>query len=161
VLDRLAEREPEVQVQLASTGHIGAELDRIRQIAVRAPSEKTKTLAIEAIGNSPDPRSQEVLLDLYKDFREISDREQVLTFVHPSKLEDRSSEFLYSVMSDSSASEAGRTRASVALITAAVRETGRVPESPDPALLSRVPGDFRPRFLEIYANFRAGGEDRH
>jgi hypothetical protein len=154
--DHLAEREKEVQVQLASVAHVGAELDNARLIAVRAPSAETRNLAIEAIGRSPDPKSQAVLRDLYQDLRDPSDRERVLTYVRPDKIGDAGSDFCFGVMGDAGATDASRTRVTMAVIAASIRENGRAPDQLDPALLSRVPSEWKSQFQAIYTAYRTG-----
>ena len=139
----LGEHESELQTQIQTGTHIGRALERLKEIAVRAGPGKTQTVAIEGIGNSPDPRAQSVLIELFKAVNSLSLQSKVLTYIQPIKTGDQSWVFLNDLLADSHATLQQKEQASYSLM--------QLKETSDSTFIENLPQDWKARFVQLRA----------
>lgn len=83
--NRLAGSEEELQRQLQSTPVTPSLIENVRQIYLKSQDRKTRFLALEALGRPNDPRTEEVLIQLYP-LASAANTHHILSMLKPPAL---------------------------------------------------------------------------
>ncbi|MBI2569665.1 MAG: hypothetical protein HYV63_21885 [Candidatus Schekmanbacteria bacterium] len=154
----LAEHEEEVQLQLQTNTFSGATLDRVSEIVRRAPSQKTRYVALENLGRSRDFRAQELLVELYRELPSGESREQILQYFKPRDVDDAVATLLFEQLADPGSSEQTKRQATFPLAVMAIVGPGGEREEPPTELMARVPATWRGEFRKIHSLLVSGGQ---
>ena len=149
--------EIEFQIQMHSVRQTGEKLGNLKEIALKAKDVKTRHLAIESLGNATDVERLRLLSQIYNDLPDPRWRALTLNFIVPESPNDATSDFLLSVLNDSTAGEDLKSRALSSLLTAAhVADVERNSNTREEnAMLNRVPAAYQGQFKQI-AGERSG-----
>lgn len=90
----LDNREDELQTQIQSNSYSGEALDRLLEIVMEAKAERTRFIAIEALGRSPDAHAQELLIEAFGEISDDITRSQILSYMKPAGITDDVALFL-------------------------------------------------------------------
>lgn len=149
----LGTRENEIQVQLSSNSYAGPLLEKVREIALKTQSEKTRYLAIDSLGRSPDVHSQELLIQVYQNPAiQSDDRKQILGYMRPSRSDDSVADFLVAQIADPRVPESMKRQAAFPLIAMSMTKPGSASQAtPDEDVLRRIPSGWREDFVKLHA----------
>ncbi|MBF0104220.1 MAG: hypothetical protein HQM16_02725 [Deltaproteobacteria bacterium] len=112
----LGEREDRLQSMMQSTSLKEKNIDNVYQIARQTKDEKTRHLAIEALGNSPFEKSAAKLVELFHDVDNKESQDQILSVIKPRKLNDTGFNFMISVLNDQNTDNTMKKQAASALL---------------------------------------------
>ena len=142
----IGERETDLQRRLSSSVVGSEHVEQVAEIARRTESEKTRYLALEALGNAPRDASDAHLMALYSEpALEQRNREQILAHLRPRSESDEASAFLLDIASDPETPGSKQNQALGPLVMLSIIN----PEDKAP-LKEAMPSETQTRFEDLY-----------
>jgi hypothetical protein len=146
-------KEREIQLQLQTDLFAGESLDRLRDLALEGPSEKTRQLALEALARADDPRAQELLIEICERAPGAGERERIIALLRPVGADDAAARFLFGLLDRGDVTDALKRQAATALAVFGLTR-GAGGELPPRWLLERVRDGWKDAVVEAWDRLR-------
>lgn len=155
-LNLLGHREAELQTQIQSNSFTGDMFERLTEIAVTTTDEKTRYVALEALGRSGEKGAQ---LQLTRAFEQIADEEtrsQILGYLIPAEPDDEIAVFLAEQVADPNTSDDLKKQAAFPLAAMSLLTTTD-PEEAIERVSMDMPEEWKDNFASLVNLLATGG----
>lgn len=151
-------REGELQMQIQSNSFSAEMLPRLSGIALATQDEKTRYVALEALGRSDEGDARLLLMDAFDRIDDEESRSQILGYLMPANTDDEIATFLREQVADPALSRRLRLQASFPLAVAALLETSGAGEAVQ-AAFSQMPSEATEEFSSVIELLAEGGQE--
>lgn len=155
-LNLLGNREEELQAQIQSNSFTHDTFARLTEIALTTTDEKTRYVALEALGRSGEKNAQLQLTEVFEHIQDEETRSQILGYLSPSEPDDEIAIFLTEQLADPNISERLKKQAAFPLAMSALLET-EDPEEAKGRMSMEIPEEWSDRFSNIVNLIATGG----
>lgn len=155
-LNLLGRREAELQAQIQSNSFTQDQFERLSEIALTTTDDKTRYVALEALGRSGEKSAQLQLTQIYEQTADEETRSQIIGYLTPATPDDEIAIFLTEQLADPNISERLKKQAAFPLAMTALLETAD-PEAAKERMSMEIPEEWSDSFSNIVNLIATGG----
>lgn len=156
-LSLLGNREGELQQQIQSNSFADTLFPQLAAIAVETRDDKTRYVALEALGRSNEREAQQLLMKIFDRIDDDEARSQILGALVPSEPGDETARFLRAQLADPSLPDRLKMQASFPLAMAALLNAEDADDAMEIAA-AELPEAWRGTLAEIVNLVAEGGQ---
>lgn len=150
-------REEELQEQIQSNSFSREMLSRLSEIALKTKDEKTRYVAIEALGRSGERDAQLLLMGTYDKMDDEDARSQILGYLIPSEPDDEVAIFLQEQISDPALPDRLKEGSAFPLAMMTLLKPAAPGEMAN-FVSAEMPAEWQKRFSNIVELLERGGQ---
>lgn len=155
-LDLIGKREQDLQVQIQSNSFTSDMYGRLTEIALTTQDEKTRYVALEALGRAGEKSAQLHLTQAFEQIEDEETRSQIIGYLTPAEPDDEIAIFLTEQIADPTISERLKTQASFPLAMMSLLETSS-PEEARELVSMEMPEEWKANYSNIVNLLATGG----
>lgn len=155
-LNLLGNREEELQAQIQSNSFTQDQFERLTEIALTTTDDKTRYVALEALGRSGEKSAQLQLTQVFEQIKDEETRSQIIGYLTPATPDDEIAIFLTEQLADPNISERLKKQAAFPLAMSALLETAN-PEEAKERMFMEIPEAWSDSFSNIVNLIATGG----
>lgn len=152
----VGKREAELQAQIQSNSFTSDMFGRLTEIALTTTDDKTRYVAIEALGRSGEKSAQLQLTQAFEQITDEETRSQILGYLTPAEPNDEIALFLTEQIADPKISERLKRQAAFPLAMASLLGTS-TPEEAMALGSMELPNEWKDNFANIVNLLATGG----
>lgn len=155
-LKLLGHREEDLQAQIQSNSFTNDMFERLTEIALTTTDDKTRYVALEALGRSGERSAQLQLTQAFEQIQDEATRAQILGYLTPAEPNDEIAVFLAEQIADPKVSDGLKKQAAFPLAMVSLLATSS-PEEAIERVSMDMPDEWKDNFSSIVNLLAAGG----